>query len=423
MRLTRLTALEILDSRGVPTLEVLLEAEKLQARASVPSGKSTGKNEALELRDGDTGRYRGKGMQKAIASVEGEITSMLVGRELPPQEDLDQALIRLDGTPGKTRLGANALLGVSIAAARLRALAEGKTLYASLGGPEATLLPVPCFNVLNGGAHADNPLEFQEFMLAPAGRPSFAEALRAGAETYHALAGILKRGNLSVSVGDEGGFAPQITFPEEALDLIVQAIEAAGYAPGKDIFIALDPAASGFFREGLYRFGGEAHTAEAMTERYGRWLDRYPLLSIEDGLAEDDDAGWAHLTKTLGHRMQIVGDDNFVSDPRRVEAAIEKGIANAVLLKPNQIGTVTEITETARTAQRGGYRCMVSHRSGETTDDFIADLAVALGMGQIKSGAPARGERLAKYNRLLRIERELGDRAVFAGRAIFDRQV
>ncbi len=419
MRITGLSALEILDSRGFPTLEVTLEAGGAQARASVPSGKSTGKNEALELRDGDQDRFRGKGVRKAMASVEGEIAARLVGGDLPPQIDLDQMLIELDGTQGKTRLGANAILGVSMAAARLRAQAEGQPLYAGLGGPEAILLPVPCFNVLNGGAHADNPLEFQEFMLAPAGRPTFAEALRAGAETYHALACILKRSGLSVSVGDEGGFAPKITFPEEALDLMVQAIEAAGYQPGKDIFIALDPAASGFFKDGRYRFGGEAHTAEAMTERYGRWLDRYPLISIEDGLAEDDDAGWIHMTKILGHRMQIVGDDNFVSDPRRVEDAIKRGIANAVLLKPNQIGTVTEITNTARTAQLGGYHCMVSHRSGETTDDFIADLSVALGVGQIKSGAPARGERLAKYNRLVRIERELGTRARFAGRSIF----
>jgi len=419
MRITGLSALEILDSRGFPTLEVTLEASSVLARASVPSGKSTGKNEALELRDGDKGRFEGKGVLKAVASVEGEIAAKLMNHVLPPQEILDELLIQLDGTPGKTRLGANAILGVSMAASRLRAQAEGRPLYASLGGPYATLLPVPCFNVLNGGAHADNPLEFQEFMLVPAGRPTFAEALRAGAETYHALAGILKKSGLSVSVGDEGGFAPKITFPEEALDLMVQAIEAAGYQPGKDIFIALDPAASGFFKDERYRFGGEAHTAEAMTERYGRWLDRYPLISIEDGLAEDDDAGWIHMTKALGHRVQIVGDDNFVSDPRRVEDAIKRGIGNAVLLKPNQIGTVTEITETAKTAMRAGYRCMVSHRSGETTDDFIADLSVALGVGQIKSGAPARGERLAKYNRLVRIERELGSRARFAGCGIF----
>ena len=419
MRISALSALEILDSRGVPTLEVTLATASLQARASVPSGKSTGKNEALELRDGDKARFQGKGVRKALASVEGEIAAHLVGKALPAQEDLDRALIALDGTPGKTRLGANALLGVSIAAARLRALAEGKPLYASLGGPEATLLPVPCFNVLNGGAHADNPLEFQEFMLAPAGRPTFAEALRAGSEAYHALAGILKGRGLSISVGDEGGFAPQISTPEEALDLLVEAIQAAGYTPGRDLFIALDPAASGFHREGRYRFAGGAHTAEAMTARYAGWLERYPILSLEDGLAEDDDAGWIHLTGQLGARLQIVGDDNFVSDPKRVADAQSRGIANAVLLKPNQIGTVTEITETARVARRGGYRCMVSHRSGETTDDFIADLAVALGTGQIKSGAPARGERLAKYNRLLRIEQELGDRARFAGTAAF----
>lgn len=422
MQITHLSALEILDSRGVPTLEVTLGGAAFQAQASVPSGKSTGRNEALELRDGDTGRYRGKGVQKAIAAVEGEIAQELVGRGLPPQAELDRMLIELDGTPGKTRLGANAILGISIAAARLRALAEARSLYASLGGAEATLLPVPCFNVLNGGAHADNPLEFQEFMLVPAGRPTFAEALRAGAETYHALAGILKARGLSISVGDEGGFAPDLTYPEDALDLMVEAIVAAGYKPGRDLFIALDPAASGFYQDGRYHFAGEAHDAVAMTERYAGWLDRYPLLSIEDGLAEDDDEGWIHLTKVLGSRMQIVGDDNFVSDPKRVADAQARGIANAVLLKPNQIGTVTEITETTHTARKGGYHCMVSHRSGETTDDFIADLAVALSVGQIKSGAPARGERLAKYNRLLRIERELGSRARFAGRAAFERK-
>lgn len=420
MRIQQLSALEILDSRGFPTVEVTIAADGVTARASVPSGKSTGKHEALELRDGDLGRFKGKGVLKAVGAVEGEIAARLVGRELPAQKDLDHMLIKLDGTPGKTRLGANAMLGVSMAVARLRAQLEGRPLFESLGGAEATLLPVPCFNVLNGGAHADNPLAFQEFMIAPAGRPTFAEALRAGAETYHALAGILKKAGLSVSVGDEGGFAPQITFPEEAMDLMVKAIVAAGYAPGRDVFIALDPAASGFYEDGLYRFGGEAHDAKAMTERYGRWLDSYPLISIEDGLAEDDDAGWVHWTKALGNRMQIVGDDNFVSDRRRVEAAIPKGIANAVLLKPNQIGTVTEITETAQTAQQAGYRCMVSHRSGETMDDFIADLAVALGVGQIKSGAPARGERVAKYNQLLRIERQLGPRARFAGRAAFE---
>jgi enolase len=419
MRITALSALEILDSRGIPTLEVTLSSASLQARASVPSGKSTGKNEALELRDRDTGRFRGKGVRMAIASVEGPIAEGLLGRELPPQADLDRWLAALDGTPGKSRLGANAILGVSIAAARLRALAESRSLYTSLGGPEATLLPVPCFNVLNGGAHADNPLAFQEFMLAPAGRPTFAEALRAGSEAYHALAGILQSRGLSISVGDEGGFAPQISTPEEALDLLVEAIVAAGYTPGQDIFIALDPAASGFYQNGRYHFGGEAYTAEALTARYAGWLDRYPIISLEDGLAEDDDAGWIHHTSLLGSRVQIVGDDNFVSDPKRVADAQARGIANAVLLKPNQIGSVSEIMETARVARQGGYRCMVSHRSGETTDDFIADLAVALGTGQIKSGAPARGERLAKYNRLLRIEKELGGRARFAGTAAF----
>jgi enolase len=306
-----------------------------------------------------------------------------------------------------------------MAAARLRALLEGKPLYASLGGPDATLLPVPCFNVLNGGAHADNPLDFQEFMIVPAGRPSFSEALRAGSEVYHALAKLLAARKLSVSVGDEGGFAPRISHPVEALDLLVEAIEAAGYGPGRDVFIALDPAASAFFQDGRYVFAGQSLDARGMTALFATWLKDYPILSIEDGLAEDDFAGWAYLTQELGERLQLVGDDIFVSDPRRVREAIAQKSANAVLLKPNQIGTVTEITETARVAQQGGFRCMMSHRSGETTDDFIADLAVALGVGQIKSGAPARGERAAKYNQLLRIEKALGARARFAGTGAF----
>lgn len=415
MRVEGITALEILDSRGFPTLEVCIEAGGQRARASVPSGKSTGRNEALERRDGDRGRYGGKGVLAAASAVESEIAPKIVGATLPPQQDLDALLIALDGTANKSRLGANAILGVSMAAARLRAQLEGKPLYASLGGPDATLLPVPCFNVLNGGAHADNPLDFQEFMIAPAGRPSFAEALRAGSEVYHALAKILGSRRLSVSVGDEGGFAPKIAHPVEALDLLVDAIGAAGYKPGKDVFIALDPAASAFFENGRYVFAEQSLDAEGMTAMYGGWLKSYPILSIEDGLAEDDFAGWAHLTRELGTQLQLVGDDIFVSDPERVREAIATKTANAVLLKPNQIGTLTEITRTARVAREGGFRCMMSHRSGETLDDFIADLVVALGVGQIKSGAPARGERVAKYNQLLRIERELGKRARYAG--------
>jgi len=420
MRIQHLSALEILDSRGFPTVEVTITADGVTARASVPSGKSTGKHEALERRDGDGKRYGGKGVLGAVAAVDVEIASALVGSDQSSQEDLDRRLIDLDGTPGKSRLGANAILGVSMAAARVLALRKGQPLYESLGGPEAALLPVPCFNVLNGGAHADNELDFQEFMIVPAGMPTFAEALRVGSEVYHSLSFILEEKDLSVSVGDEGGFAPQITYPEDALDLLVQAIEASGYRPGKDVFIALDPAANGFYEDGRYVFGEESLDGNHMVNLYQNWLSRYPIISIEDGLAEEDEASWIHFTKTLGQKVQIVGDDIFVSDPKRVATAIQRGSANAVLLKPNQIGTVTEITETARIAQQGGFRCMMSHRSGETQDDFIADLAVALGVGQIKSGAPARGERVAKYNQLLRIERQLGSRARFAGRAAFE---
>jgi enolase len=419
MLIEHLNALEILDSRGYPAVEVSLAGGGKSVRASVPSGKSTGRNEALERRDGDPSRFGGKGVLAVTAAVLQELAPLLVGRELPAQGDLDRMLIDLDGTPNKSRLGANAILGVSMAASRLRAAFAGQPLFRSLGGAGASLLPVPCLNVLNGGAHADNPLDFQEFMVAPAGRPSFREALRAGAETYHALAKLLESKHLSVSVGDEGGFAPNLSHPTQALDLLVQAIEKAGYRPGEDVFIALDPAANGFYQNGRYVFAGQSLDAEGMAEMYGQWLDRYPILSIEDGLAEEDMDGWRHLTRTLGSRVQLVGDDVFVSDAARVRQGIQDGVANAVLLKPNQIGSVTEITETARVAGAGGYRCMVSHRSGETQDDFIADLVVALGVGQIKSGAPARGERVAKYNQLLRIEQELGDQARFAGRQTF----
>ena len=419
MHVTAVTALEILDSRGHPTLEVTLHLGGIEARASVPSGKSTGKFEALERRDGDPKRYSGRGVLGAVTAVNTTIAAALVGRDLPPQETLDQVLIDLDGTPNKSRLGANAIVGVSMAGARARAFAEERPLYESLGGPEATVLPVPCFNVINGGAHAPNELDFQEFMLVPAGRPTYAEALRAGAETYHALAEVLDAAKLSTAVGDEGGFAPAIRHPTEALDLLMQAIERSGYRAGEDLFIALDPAASGFSDHERYTFAGETHDAAGMTDLYESWLKRYPILSIEDGLAEDDRDGWRHLTRQLGSRIQLVGDDIFVSDARRVREAMVAGIANAVLLKPNQIGTVTEIGRTARVARDGWYRLMMSHRSGETDDAFIADLAVALAAGQIKAGAPARSERVAKYNQLTRIERDLGARAHFAGRGAF----
>lgn len=421
--ISKLSAAEILDSRGYPTVEVELHVDAHVARASVPSGKSTGRHEALERRDGDGARYGGKGVLGAVGAVSGEIADALVGRPLPPQRDLDALLVALDGTPDKSRFGANAILGVSIAAARVRAILERRTLVESLaaavGDGAATQLPVPCFNVINGGAHAPNALEFQEFMIAPAGRPSFVEALRAGAETYHALAALLHERGLSTTVGDEGGFAPAIEHPTEALDLMVAAIERAGYHPGEDIFIALDPAASGFYTGGRYRFAGHAYDAADMTAMYTAWLGRYPILSIEDGLAEDDFEGWAQLTSAIGARVQLVGDDIFVSDAARVRDAITRKLGNAVLLKPNQIGTVSEIAETARVARDGGFRTMMSHRSGETDDPFVADLAVALGTAQIKAGAPARGERVAKYNELARVERHLGERARYAGRAAF----
>lgn len=425
--ITQLSAAEILDSRGYPTVEVELVVGALLVRASVPSGKSTGKHEALERRDGDRSRYGGKGVLGAVAAVNQDIAAALVGQPLPSQVDLDAALGALDGTPNKSRLGANAILGVSIAAARAHAALQGRALYESLsssvGDGHATTLPVPCFNVINGGAHAPNALEFQEFMIAPAGRPSYREALRAGAETYHALAALLHERGLSTAVGDEGGFAPAIEHPTEALDLLVSAIERAGYRPGEDVFIALDPAASGFYADGHYRFAGHTYDAAAMAAMYDDWLGRYPILSIEDGLAEDDVAGWAHLTREIGSRVQIVGDDVFVSDPGRVRRAIVEGLGNAVLLKPNQIGSVSEIAETAHVAKAGGFRAMMSHRSGETDDAFVADLAVALGTGQLKAGAPARGERVAKYNQLSRIERFLGDRALYAGVAAFAARV
>jgi enolase len=415
----RLSAHEILDSRGLPTVEVSMTVGGNTAIASVPSGKSTGKREALELRDGDQRRYAGKGVLRAIAAVNGEIAAALVGAPLPEQDVLDRRLRELDGTPNKSRLGANAILGVSLAGARARSSLEGRPLYASLGGNEATLLPVPSLNVINGGAHAPNDLDFQEFMLVPAGFESFGDALRAGAETYHALARLLEDAGLSTAVGDEGGFAPALARPEEALDWIVRGIEAAGYRPGEHVYIALDPAASGFHDGQRYRFAGRALDADEMTAMYREWLARYPIVSIEDGLAEDDAAGWKEQTAALGERVQLVGDDIFVSDPARIRWAIDERIANAVLLKPNQIGTISELAETTRVARSGGYRLMMSHRSGETNDSFIADLAVALGTGQMKSGAPARGERLAKYNQLLRIEEELGSRARFAGVSAF----
>lgn len=412
-----ITAAEILDSRGVPTVEAVIALADGTGRASIPSGKSTGQHEALERRDHES-RYWGMGVQHVVAAINDKIAPPLLGTQLPEQPALDRWLRDRDGTPNKSRLGANAILAVSLAGARARAAVEREELYVSLNS-DASLLPVPCFNVINGGAHADNALELQEFMIVPAGLPTFAEALRTGAEVYHALAAMLEEQGLSTAVGDEGGFAPAISEPEQALELLVRAIERAGYRPDDDVSIALDPAANGFHRDGLYWIAGKSYDAAALTSLYAGWLGRFPILSIEDGLAEEDVDGWRHLTRELGQRIQIVGDDIFVSSAARVTIAAESGIANAVLLKPNQIGTLTEIIQTAQAARSVGFRMMMSHRSGETDDAFIADLAVALDTGQIKAGAPARGERVAKYNRLLAIERDLGTRARFAGRGAF----
>ncbi len=410
-RIAWVRARDILDSRGRPTLAVHLALEGgPTGSAGVPSGASTGSREAVELRDGDDTRYAGAGVGRAVASVEGEIATALVARAWESLADIDQALIELDGTANKSRLGANAIVGTSMAAARALAAANGLPLYRFLA-PEEIMprLPVPHFNVINGGAHAQNRLEFQEFMLAPLGAPSVSEAVRAGAETYSALRRLLHDAGRSTGLGDEGGFAPELARPQDALDLLVAAIEAAGYRPGPDgIAIALDPAASGFRApDGSYRVAGESLSSSQLVELYAALVARYPVWSIEDGLAEDDEAGWIELTAALGDRVQIVGDDLLVTDPRRIAAGVEARWATAALIKVNQVGTVSETLEAMAACRRGGWAQMVSHRSGETTDPFIADLAVATGCGQIKAGAPARGERVAKYNRLIEIEAEL----------------
>ncbi len=402
MRIRALRAREILDSRGNPTLEVELELENGSCgRAAVPSGASTGSKEALELRDGDR-RYGGKGVLKAVRNITEKIGPALLGRELSSQDELDRLLIELDGTPNKSRLGANAILGVSLAYARAVAAALNKPLFQYFGNNAS--LPVPLVNVINGGAHADNELEIQEFMLVPVGFSSFHEALRAIAETFHVLKRILKNRGLSTAVGDEGGFAPQLQKNEDALRVLLEAIAEAGYRPGRDIALALDSAASTFYSEGRYRIEHLALSSRELIELYEEWLDKYPIISIEDGLAEDDWAGWQELTERLGKRVQLVGDDIFVTNPMLVREGIRQGIANAVLIKPNQIGTLTETLRTVELARQGGYATIISHRSGETEDTFIADLAVGTGAGQIKAGSVSRGERTAKYNQLLRLE-------------------
>jgi len=422
-RIESVKAREILDSRGNPTIEVdVILTSGAMGRAAVPSGASTGAHEALELRDGDAGRYRGRGVLTAIENVEEEIADRVIGMDALDQASLDQAMIQLDGTENKSRLGANAILGVSLAAAQAAADALGLPLYRYLGGPLTSFtLPVPMMNILNGGKHALEGTDFQEFMIVPVGAPSFGEALRWGAETYHSLKDVLTAKGHSTSVGDEGGFAPSLGRNEEGVELILAAIERAGYEPGKDIDIALDPAATEFFKEGEYLLAKEGETLSSpeMVELYARWLERYPLISIEDGLAEDDWEGWQMLTRRLGDEAQIVGDDLLVTNTARLKRAIELGAANAILIKVNQIGTLTEAVAAVEMAKRAGWGAIVSHRSGETEDTTIADLAVALGMGQIKTGAPCRSDRLAKYNRLLRIDEDLGQAARCAGRDAF----
>ena len=414
-------AREILDSRGNPTVEaeVFLD-DGARGVAGVPSGASTGVHEAHELRDGGE-RYLGKGVLKAVENINEKISDEIAGFEADDQRLIDQALIRLDGTDNKSELGANAILGVSIAVAKAAAESAALPLYRYIGGPNAHVLPVPMMNILNGGAHADSGVDVQEFMIAPIGAESFAEALRMGAEVYHALKAVLKDKGLSTGLGDEGGFAPSVDSTKAALDVIVDAIKKAGYEPGKDVGLALDVASSEFFKDGNYHFEGGEHTAEEMSKVYEELIDEYPIVSIEDPLQEDDWDGYTALTAAIGEKVQIVGDDFFVTNPARLQEGIEKKAANALLVKVNQIGTLTETFDAVELAHRNGYRTMMSHRSGETEDTTIADLAVALNCGQIKTGAPARSERVAKYNQLLRIEQELGDGAVYAGRSAFPR--
>jgi enolase len=424
--ITKLEALEILDSRGNPTLEVtVILANGVKATAKVPSGASTGKREAVELRDDDKARYGGKGVLKARGHVEAEIQTAMRGMDANDQKALDKKLCELDGTPNKARLGANAILGVSLAVARASAVDRDLPFYASLGNPSANLIPAPWFNVLNGGSHADSNVDFQEFMISPVGAPNYTEGLRAAAETFHALKAVLHKKGYNTGVGDEGGFAPQLKSNEEPIELILEAIQKAGYKPGKDIVIMLDPATSELFEDGAYVFEKSDKSKKSPAQMVDFWknlLDRYPeIWGIEDGVAEDDHAGWQQITKTLGGRIQLIGDDNFVTNPTIFRQGIEDGIANAILIKLNQIGTLTETLECIQIARENGYGAVISHRSGETDDTSIADLAVAAGMGQIKTGSVSRGERIAKYNRFLEIEHELGAKARYAGASVYDR--
>ena len=421
VRVDRIQAREILDSRGNPTVEVdILTSDGMLGRAAVPSGASTGVREALELRDGDEARYLGKGVRKAVGFVNGELGSAIVGSAiggLDEQAALDHALIQLDGTDAKSRFGANAILGVSLAAAHAAAATARQSLYRFIGGDDSTLLPSPMMNVLNGGVHADNNVDVQEFMLYPLGAPSFSEALRWGAEVFHTLKSVLSEKGYSTSVGDEGGFAPNLGSNDEALELILQAIDRAGYEAGTEISIALDPAASEFYKDGKYVLASEDRRLDSaeMVGFWADWVSRYPIVSIEDGPAEDDWSGWSLLTEKLGNQIQLVGDDIFVTNPSILKRGIEEKSANAILIKLNQIGTLTETLDAIRMAEAAGFACVISHRSGETEDTTIADLAVGAGTGQIKTGSLCRTDRICKYNQLLRIESELGDRARYAG--------
>jgi len=420
-RIASITGRQILDSRGNPTVEadVVLECG-IKATAAVPSGASTGENEAVELRDGDKKRFLGKGVEKAVANINSVIAPELVGKDCREQVEIDQTMIALDGTPNKSRLGANAILAVSLAAAKAAAQYSDLPLYRYLGGVNAKVLPVPMMNILNGGAHSDAPVDLQEFMIMPRGAPTFSEALRMGAETFHALKGVLKGMNLSTAVGDEGGFAPQLKNNEQALEVILQAIQKAGYKAGKEIFIALDPAASEFYDAKKKRYvfkksDGRELSSSEMVEFYRDLCHRYPIVSIEDGMAENDWDGWKQITEALGQTIQLVGDDLFVTNVKFLKKGIEKGVANAILIKVNQIGTLTETLDAMEMAFKAGYKAVISHRSGETEDTTIADIAVATNAGQIKTGSLCRTDRICKYNQLLRIEQELGSRAIYAG--------
>ncbi len=420
--ITDITAREILDSRGNPTVEAdVMLAGGVVGRAAVPSGASTGAREAIELRDGDDSRYLGKGVQKAVANVKGEIRSALLGKDAAQQEQIDQTMIDLDGTGNKSRLGANALLGVSMAAAHAAAIANGEPLYRYLGGERASRMPVPMMNIINGGAHADNSVDLQEFMIMPVGAPSLTEAVRYGAEVFHALKKVLHARGMNTAVGDEGGFAPDLPSNESAIEVILEAIAGAGYTAGKDIFIAIDAASSEFYKDGRYVLASEGLSLSSaeFTDYLAAWVDKYPIISIEDGMDENDWDGWAILTERLGKRVQLVGDDLFVTNTAIFAEGIDKRVANSILIKVNQIGTLTETLAAIELARKSGYTAVISHRSGETEDTTIADLAVATNTGQIKTGSLSRSDRVAKYNQLIRIEAELGEKAVWPGRHAF----